>query len=223
MSRSAFLSWSGGKDSAYALYDLRRSGDVTVVGLLTTVTAEHDRISIHGVRRTLLAQQADALGLPLREVVIPASCSNADYESAFGAALAQLRSEGIETVAYGDLFLEEIRTYRNQLMARLDMHAIYPLWGRDTSALARAVLRDGFAATIVCVDLEALPDTFCGRPYDAAFLADLPAGVDPCGENGEFHTFVHTAPDYDRPIPIRTGERVVRGRFCFCDLEPAIL
>lgn len=215
------MCWSGGKDSCVALHELRASGELEVETLLTTVTKDHDRISIHGVPRSLLHQQVQALGMPLKEVFIPAKCTNADYEAAMGEAFAELRREGIETVAYGDLFLADIRAYRDALMGRHSMTALYPVWGRDTHQFVRDFVRAGFEAVTCCVDLNVLAEHFAGRLLDARFLADLPSGVDPCGENGEFHTFVFNGPGFAEPVPIRIGAPAVFGRFAYCDLQPA--
>lgn len=213
------LSWSGGKDSALALHALRGSVEYTVTALLTTLTGTYDRISMHGVRRPLLEAQTRALGLPLRTVEISAGAGNEEYQERTGRALAEARAEGIRTVAYGDLFLEDIRRYREEQLAREGMRAIFPLWLLPTDALAEEFLRLGFRAVITCVDGEQLDGGLSGREYDAALLRDLPAGVDPCGENGEFHTFVYDGPGFREPVPFRRGETVVRdGRFHFCDL-----
>jgi uncharacterized protein (TIGR00290 family) len=214
------IGWSGGKDSCMALHEVQRSGDHTVVGLMTTVTRDYDRISMHGVRRTLLARQAQSLGLPLQEVFIRAGASNADYEAAMAEALAETRAHGVETMAFGDLYLEDIRTYRDRMMAENGMTALYPVWGRDTRAFVRDFIEGGFKAVIVCVDTAQLDAAFAGRIVDGDLLADLPPGVDPCGENGEFHTFVFDGPNFARPVDIVIGERVMRDGFCFCDLEP---
>lgn len=214
------LSWSGGKDSCKALYELTAGGAFEVAALLTSVTREHDRISMHGVRRALLHAQAEALGMPLRELFLPTSCSNADYERLMGEVLADLRAEGLDTIAYGDLHLADIREYRDRLVAANRMHPLYPVWGRDTAAFVREFIAQGFKAVTVCVDLNALDESFAGRLIDEAFLADLPDGVDPCGENGEYHSFVFDGPPFARPVPFRIGERVTRGSLCFCDLEP---
>jgi uncharacterized protein (TIGR00290 family) len=215
------MSWSGGKDSCVALRALQRSGDHEVVGLVTTVTRDYDRISMHGVRRTLLARQAQALGLPLHEVFIEASASNDDYEAAMEKTLGAQRALGVETVAFGDLYLADIRAYRDRMMADNGMRALYPVWGRDTGAFARDFIADGFRAVIVCVDLSVLDAAFAGRAIDAELLSDLPPGIDPCGENGEFHTFVFDGPNFAQPVDITVGERVIREGFCFCDLIPA--
>jgi len=217
------MSWSGGKDSCKALHELRESGEVAVSMLLTTVTTEYDRVSMHGVRRELVHAQAEALRLPLRELFIPASCSNADYERLMGESLSELREEGFGTIAFGDLHLADIRAYRDRLMAANGMRALYPVWGRDTAVFFEEFVRDGFRAVTACVDLAVLDESFAGRMLDRAFAGDLPAGADPCGENGEYHSFVFDGPAFARPVDIRIGERVTRGSFCFCDLEPAWL
>lgn len=214
------LSWSGGKDSALALHALRRMPGVEVAGLLTTVTEDYDRISMHGVRRALLERQAEAAGLPLRIVLIPRECGNEEYGARMAAALGEARAQspGLRRVAFGDLFLEDIRAYREERLAAAGLEALFPVWGRDTTALAREFLDLGFAATLVCVDTEALAPSFAGRSFDAELLRDLPAGVDPCGERGEFHTFVHAGPVFRAPVPFRLGDVEDRGRFVFRDL-----
>lgn len=215
------LAWSGGKDSALALHALAQDPAWEVVGLLTTVTAGYDRISMHGVRRPLLEAQAARVGVPLTVVEIPPVASNAEYEARMGEAMAEVRGRGVETIAFGDLYLEEIRRYREAMLARAGMRAHFPLWGRDTAALAREFVALGFEAVTVCVDTAALDGGFAGRDYDAAFLAELPPGVDPCGENGEFHTFVAAGPIFPTPIPFARGEVVLRDeRFAFQDLLP---
>lgn len=215
------LSWSSGKDSAWALHVLRSDPRVTVVGLLTTVTEVYDRVAMHGVRRALLAAQAAAVGLPLREVWLPSPCPNAVYEARMAEALAEARRDGVEAVAFGDLFLQDIRAYREARMAHTGLAPLFPLWGRDTAALSREMLAAGLRATVTCVDPRQLDATFVGRPYDAPLLAALPPGVDPCGERGEFHTVVWDGPDFARPIPVRTGEVVEREGFWFADVVPA--
>ena len=215
------VAWSGGKDSALALADVLSSGRDRVASLLTTVTAGHDRISMHGVRRTLLYRQAEALGLPLREVVISPQSSNEEYEAKMGAALADLTAAApaVDGVVFGDLFLPDVRAYRERMLARVGMRGLFPLWHRDTAGLAREFVDRGYQAVLACVDSQALAAEFAGREFDASLLADLPAGVDPCGENGEFHTFVYAGPIFARPLAVRRGEVVVRdGRFVYCDL-----
>lgn len=220
MSEPVLLSWSGGKDSALALHALQQTPGVEVAGLLTTVTEDYDRISMHGVRRTLLEQQAAEAGLPLHVVLIPKECTNEQYEERMTAVLRGIRDAGVRRVAFGDLFLEDLRAYRESRLASFGMEAMFPLWGRDTAALAREFLRLGFAAVLVCVDTESLAAAFAGRSFDEDLLRDLPPGVDPCGENGEFHTFVHAGPVFRAPVPFRLGEVEDRGRFQYCDLSP---
>jgi uncharacterized protein (TIGR00290 family) len=214
------LSWSGGKDSALALRALRREGREPEA-LITTVTDTYDRISMHGVRRELLARQAGALGIPLVEVVIPPGCVNDVYEARMAEAFASAPLSGVEEVASGDLFLEDVRAYREERLAAGGKRGLFPLWGRDTRELAREFIAAGFEAIIVCLDPRALDPSFAGRPYDEQLLAELPPSVDPCGENGEFHTFVHAGPIFPEPIVCETGELVERDRFLFCDLTPA--
>ncbi len=213
------LSWSGGKDSALALHALRASGQYDVRVLLTTVTQSYERISVHGVRRVLLERQAQALGVPLEIALIPPSCTNDDYERSFGAALGRCREMGITSMAAGDLYLEDVRAYRETLAARHGMEARFPLWGRDTARVARDFIGASFEAILSCVDTHALDKTFAGRAFDAQLLRDLPPNVDPCGENGEFHTFVWNGPNFSEAIPCVRGEVVLRDeRFAFCDL-----
>lgn len=216
------LSWSGGKDSALALHELRERGGSPPRALLTMVTADHRRISMHGVRRELLSHQAQAAGLPLVEVEIPAACSNDVYEQQMGQALAQEPLADAGAVAFGDLFLADIRAYREEQLKKIGRNAIFPLWGRDTRVLARDFVAAGFAATLVCVDPRRLDPSFVGRQFDAELLADLPPDVDPCAENGEFHTFVHAGPIFSAPIACQVGETVERDGFVFCDLLPAV-
>lgn len=220
MPEKALFCWSGGKDSAMALYALRAGGDYRIVALLTTITEAYDRISMHGVRRDLLERQAESLGLPLHPVLIPPQCINATYELRMNEALALYFAEGVRRVAFGDIFLEDLRVYREKNLAQADMTAIFPIWKRDTRELAREFVSNGFRAITVCVDPRVLDASFAGRELDASFFADLPPGVDACGENGEFHTFVFDGPIFKSPIPVRTGETVVRDGFCFCDLLP---
>jgi uncharacterized protein (TIGR00290 family) len=215
------MSWSGGKDSCVALHELQRAGGYEIAALMTTVTRDYQRISMHGVRRELLAAQAEALGLPLHEVFIPVGASNDAYEAAMAEGLAVHRKQGVETVAFGDLFLEDIRAYRDRMMAENGLTAVYPVWGRDTRTFLEDFIAAGFKAVLVCIDLAKLDASFAGRMIDADLLADLPASVDPCGENGEFHTFVFDGPNFAQPVGITIGERVTRDGFCFCDLTPA--
>ena len=215
------LAWSSGKDSAFSLHVLRGTPDVEVVGLLTTVNETHDRVAMHAVRRTLLEAQADAAGLPLVLVRIPHACTNEIYEAAMGRALQEAKGRGVSGVAFGDLFLEDIRRYREQQMTGTGLRLLFPLWGRPTGALAQEMLDAGLRARIACVDPRVLPASFAGREFDLRLLADLPPRVDPCGENGEFHTFAWDGPMFDHPVPIRVGEVVTREGFVFADLLPA--
>lgn len=215
------LSWSGGKDSAFSLYELQKAERYEVVCLLTTVTQGYDRISMHGVRRILLEQQANALSLPLEMVYISKDASNAEYESKMEAMLKQYRSNDVFQVAFGDIFLEDLRQYRETKLSQVGMRGIFPIWKKDTKELAEAFVRLGFRAVITCVDSTKLDGSFSGRFFDAEFLRDLPSGVDPCGENGEFHSFVFDGPIFKEPIPFSKGEVVARdNRFYFCDLIP---
>ena len=211
------LSWSGGKDSALALWMLVEER-LRPTTLLATVTEEYGRVSMHGVRRSLLRRQAAATGLPLVEIEIPASCTNDLYESRMEAAFASAELSVVEEVAFGDLFLEDIRAYRESRLAAAGRGARFPVWGSDTAALARRFLAAGFRAILVCVDPRALDPSFAGRDYDERLLAELPDGVDPCGENGEFHTFVTAGPVFARPVACRRGDVVERDGFVFCDL-----
>jgi uncharacterized protein (TIGR00290 family) len=215
---SVVLSWSGGKDSALSLWALRREQRVEPIALLTTVTSAYARISMHGVRRELLLAQARATGLPVLEVELPTVCSNYVYEQRMAQALASSDIAAADTVAFGDLFLEDIRAYREERLSRVDKRAVFPVWGRDTAELARTFIEAGFEATLVCVDPRQLDTSFAGRSFDERLLSDLPDGVDPCGENGEFHTFVHAGPVFDQPISVQVGEVTVRDGFAFCDL-----
>lgn len=212
------LCFSGGKDSALALHEIRRAGKYIVRELLTTVTVPYDRVTMHGVRRTLARRQADAIGIPLVEVVIPPSSSNDVYEREMGRAFARLQGEGVRRVAFGDIFLEDLRVYREAQLAAQGLECLFPIWRRDTAALARRFVSDGFRAVVVCVNPAVLDASFAGRPFDEAFLADLPPEVDPCGEHGEFHTFVFDGPIFRHPVPVSTGDIVERDCFVFCDL-----
>jgi uncharacterized protein (TIGR00290 family) len=214
----ALLSWSSGKDSAWALHVLRQQSAVEVVSLLTTVNEHHGRVAMHAVRRELLEIQARATGLPLWPVSIPSPCSNDQYEAAMASVLARALAEGITVVAFGDLFLEDIRRYREERLAPLGISALFPLWGLPTADLARDMIHGGLQAHVTCVDPRALSSTFVGRAFDAAFLADLPPTVDPCGERGEFHTFACAGPMFDHALSVRVGDVVERDGFVFADL-----
>jgi uncharacterized protein (TIGR00290 family) len=215
------IGWSGGKDSALALREIQRGGEYEIAALLTTCTEGFRRISMHGVRCSLLKMQAQELGLPLRKVFIARECSNADYEARIKTALLEFKAAGINKVVFGDLFLEEIRQYRDRLLAEIGMTALYPVWGRNTRDLASEFVADGFRAALVCIDPRKLAPAFAGRMFDETLLRDFPADVDPCGENGEFHTFVFDGPIFRRPIGIRPGPIVLRQNFYFADLLPA--
>lgn len=220
------LAWSGGKDSTLALVALRADPRYRVVALLTTVTRDYDRISMHGVRRTVLEAQTAALDLPLIEASIPATASNTDYEAAFALALrtAQERCPGLCHIAFGDLFLADVRAYREELLAPQGWTGVFPLWGKDTSALAQQFIDTGYHAILTCVDTTQLAPEFAGRQFDSSLLADLPATVDPCGERGEFHTCVYAGPLFKRSLPLITGERLRRDeRFEYCDVRLAPL
>ncbi len=217
----ALVAWSSGKDSAWALHEVRRAGEVEVVGLLTTVTSEFRRVSMHAVRETLLDRQAEALGLPCRKVRIPWPCVNEVYEREMERALAEAREDGVAFVVFGDLFLADVRAYRETKMAGSGIAPLFPLWERDTVRLARDMLAGGLRATLTCVDPKRLDRAFAGRAFDEALLEALPTGVDPCGENGEFHTFAWAGPMFPGPIPVSVGEVVEREGFVFADVLPA--
>ena len=211
--------WSGGKDSAMALHTILQRDDVQVTALLTTVTEGYERISMHGVRRELLERQAQSIGLPLHEVRIPPQCVNPIYEARMEEALRVHYNQGVRKVAFGDIFLEDLRVYREKNLARIGMTALFPIWKRDTRELIRLFHAQRFRAIAVCVDPKVLDRRFAGRELDESFFPDLPPGVDPCGENGEFHTFVFDGPIFRSPIPVRTGDVVDRDSFIFCDLR----
>ena len=213
------LAWSSGKDSAFALHVLRAQG-VAVAGLLTTINEAFERVAMHAVRLDLLRAQAEAVGLPLVEVRIPSPCPNEAYEAAMGAAMADARGRGITAVAFGDLFLEDVRRYREERLAATGLRPLFPLWGRPTRALAEEMIALGQKAVLTCVDPRTLPSAFAGRAFDAGLLADLPTSVDPCGENGEFHSFAWDGPAFRRPVPVRVGDIVERDGFVFADLLP---
>jgi uncharacterized protein (TIGR00290 family) len=218
--RRVLLSWSSGKDSAWTLHQLRLQ-EFEVVGLLTTFNEAADRVAMHAVRRSLVEAQAAAAGLPLLSVSLPWPCPNAEYEQRMGAAIARAREDGITHVAFGDLFLEEIRDYRIRQLAGTGIEPLFPLWGGpgDTPALARRMLDAGLRAVLTCVDPKQLAASFVGRRYDSALVAELPPGVDPCGERGEFHTFCYAGPMFRAEIPVRVGETLLRDGFWFADLD----
>ncbi len=220
MSKDIFLSWSGGKDSSLALYEIRKAGTHNVAALLTTITEDYDRISMHGVRVALLEQQAESLGLPLKKILIPKDSTNEIYEARMRALLEAGLREGIDTVAFGDIFLEDLKIYREKNLAQLDMKGLFPIWKRDSTELAQTFIKLGFKAALSCIDTNLLDPSFAGRTYDQDLLRDLPANVDPCGENGEFHSFAFDGPIFKHPIHHTIGEVVRRDRYCFCDLVP---
>jgi uncharacterized protein (TIGR00290 family) len=223
MRKQVLLSWSGGKDSALALQALRADPEIEVAGLLTSVTRDYERISVHGVRRSLLDRQAERLRLPLFTIELDPITTNDAYEKAFLSALERVRRElpGVTAIAFGDLFLADVRAYRERLLESTGFEPMFPVWGLDTAELARRFVRDGFAARIVCVDTTQLDGAFAQRVFDDSLLADLPPTVDPCGERGEFHTFVSDGPGYDGPVEYTVGETVLRDeRFAYGDLIP---
>ncbi|TMJ03828.1 MAG: adenine nucleotide alpha hydrolase [Alphaproteobacteria bacterium] len=217
----ALIAWSSGKDSAWALHEVRRAGEVEIVGALTTVTETFARVSMHGVREEILRAQHAALGLPPVIVPIPYPCPNEIYEARMAAALENAKRQGVTQVIFGDLFLEDVRAYREQKLAGTGITPLFPLWRRPTQALAREMIDAGVDTYLVCVDLKQLPKSFAGRRFDLALLADLPPSVDPCGENGEFHTCVVAGPMFDRRIEVQVGETVERDGFVYTDLVPA--
>lgn len=214
------MSWSGGKDSCLALYEIQKAREYTVSALLTTVTRDYDRISMHGVRRSLLERQSAALGLPLDEVFITKKATNQEYEMKMAEAFSSYREKGIDLVVFGDLFLEDIKTYRDQFLAKNCMQGVYPVWLRDTTDFIKEFIALGFKAVITCINSEVLDPSFAGMLIDEKFLSALPQGVDPCGENGEFHTFVFDGPNFNEAVNFSIGEKVLRDTFWFCDLIP---
>jgi uncharacterized protein (TIGR00290 family) len=217
----AWLAWSSGKDSAWALHTVRQSGELEVVALLTTVNHTHQRVAMHAVRETLLEMQAKAAGLPLVKVAIPLPCTNEVYAGAMGEAMARARSEGVRHVVFGDLFLEDIRAYREKQLAACGMIPVFPLWLKDTRRLAEEMIAGGLSAFLTCIDPRKVDRRFAGRRFDAQLLRELPAAVDPCGENGEFHSFANAGPMFAHEISVAPGEIVERDGFVFADLIPA--
>ena len=216
----ALIAWSSGKDCAWALHEARRAGDYDIVGALTTVNDTFSRVAMHGVRQELLMAQIEAAGLEPIIVRIPYPCTNEIYEREMAAAMDAAKARGITHVIFGDLFLEDIRAYREEKLAAIGMTAVFPLWQRPTDALARAMIAGGVEAHLATVDLKKLPAGFAGRRFDQALIDALPAGTDPCGENGEFHSFVSAGPMLSRKIPVRVGETVERDGFAYADLLP---
>lgn len=222
MNKKVILSWSGGKDSAMSLHEIQKPNNYEVSALLTTVTEDYDRISMHGVRRILLEQQAESLGLPLEKIYITKNASNDEYETKIEEKLVEYHRKGVSSVVFGDIFLEDLRKYREGNLSKIGMKGIFPIWKRDTTELASTFMDLEFKAVVTCVDSKVLDKTFVGRMFDKQFLTDLPTGVDPCGENGEFHSFVYDGPIFREKIKFTIGEIVLRdNRFHFCDLIPA--
>lgn len=220
MKKKILLSWSSGKDSAWALHVLRQSGEYEIAGLLTTFNSAFDRVAMHSTRRELVEMQASAAGLPLISTPLPWPCSNADYETAMKKVCDDAVASQISGMAFGDLFLQDVRAYRERQLSGTGLGPLFPIWEIPTDKLARQMIDCGLRAKLVCVDPKQLSPDFAGRDFDRQFLDDLPAGVDPCGEKGEFHTFVYDGPMLSRPIPISTGEKVERDGFWFCDVLP---
>src|SRR5215470_6977209 len=220
MTKATLVSWSGGKDSCMALHEIQQTNGYQVAALLTTITRDYDRISMHGVRRALLERQAESLGLRLHQVYISKGATNEEYESKMKEAFSLYCAEGVNTVVFGDLFLEDIKKYREQLLAPLGMKGLFPIWKQDTARMIRTFIDLGFKAVVTCVDPRVLDRSFAGMLIDADFLRQLPPGVDPCGENGEFHSFVFDGPTFREEIKFSLGEMVSRDSFCFCDLLP---
>ena len=217
--KKALVSWSSGKDSAWALQVLRRSNEYEIVGLLTTINSNFDRVAMHGVRRELVEAQADAAGLPLWIVPLPWPCSNQEYEAAMNSAYATATDAGVDVVAFGDLFLEDVRQYREDRMRGLELNPVFPLWKVDTGQLIKDMWADGVQSRIVCLDPGKLPPSFAGRDLNQQLVDEFPPGIDPCGENGEFHTFVYDGPMFANAIPVQSGNVVTRDGFVFIDLS----
>ncbi|HEY6467070.1 MAG TPA: hypothetical protein VIY69_13815 [Candidatus Acidoferrales bacterium] len=217
----AWLAWSSGKDSAWALHVVREAGQFEITALLTTVNSTYERVAMHAVRESLLEMQAEATDLPLVKVPIPSPCPNDVYERAMSNAMARARNEDVYHVIFGDLFLEDIRAYREKHLTACGMMPVFPVWRRDTRALADEMLAGGLSAYITCIDPRKLSPLFAGRPFDAQLVASLPPDVDPCGENGEFHTFACAGPMFRHPIAVNPGQVVHRDGFIFADLLPA--
>lgn len=220
MKPKILLAWSSGKDSAWALHVLRREAKYEIAGLFTTLNSEFDRVAMHGTRRALVELQAEAAGLPLTLIPLPWPCSNDDYEKAMGRFCAGAAEQGVTAMAFGDLFLEDIRAYRVRQLEGTGLEPVFPVWGIPTASLGEKMIDSGLRARLVCVDPKVLAPDFAGREFDRQLLSDLPKEVDPCGENGEFHSFVYAGPMFNREIPVKSGERVLRDGFWYADLLP---
>jgi len=219
MKENVLFAWSGGKDSSFALFELQKKADCRIVALLPPLTEDYDRISMHGVRRELLERQAGEIGLPLEKVLISKTCSNQEYEDKMRQVLTKYQGLGVSSVVFGDIFLEDLKKYREENLAKGGMKGIFPIWKRNTTQLAEEFIAKGFKAILTCVDSKVLDPKFTGREFDGSLLAELPPGVDPCGENGEFHSFVYDGPIFRKPIAVKKGEIVCReNRFYFCDV-----
>ncbi len=218
--KRTLLSWSSGKDSAWSLHLLRATGDYEIVGLLTTFNGAADRVAMHGVRRSLVMAQAEATGLPLWDVDLPWPCSNDDYECAMRAVCERALQVGVECIGFGDLFLTEIREYREKQLRGTGLQSVFPVWGIPTDALARDMIAAGLRAKLTCVDGNQIPLDLAGRDFDEQLLIDLPAGADPCGENGEFHSFVYAGPMFRNEVQVKSGDIVLRDQFAYADLVP---
>ena len=216
--KPVLMSWSGGKDSCLALYEIQKSSDYRIAALLTTITREYDCISMHGVRRALLERQATSLGLPLHPILISKGASNEEYELEMAQAFSEYREQVIDSVVFGDLFIEDIKAYREQFLARHGMKGLYPVWQRNTTSFIKKFIELGFKAVLSCVDSKTLDRSFAGKTIDEEFISSLPANVDPCGENGEFHTFVYDGPNFTQPVEFTLGEVILREGFWFRDL-----
>lgn len=219
MKKNVWMSWSTGKDSAYALYELKRSPEVVVTGLVTTVTRDFDRVSMHGVRRELLSAQAEALSLSLETIEIPSPCTIQEYEDRIHIIFQKAEALGVTHFAFGDLFLQDVREYRERQLRQTKINPLFPLWHRPTNELAEEIIQSGVKAILTCVDTRKLDQSFSGREYNINLLKDLSHEIDPCGERGEFHSFVFDSPLFERPISIAKGEKIVRNGFAFTDVS----
>ena len=220
MKKKVLMSWSSGKDSAWALYKLQQDPTVEIIGLFSTVNSEFDRVAMHGVRVELLKRQAESIGLPIELIEIPYPCSNEEYEKVMSAFVEQAKAKDIECFAFGDLYLEDIRQYRVDKLQNTGIEPIFPVWGIPTDSLSKDMISSGLRTIITCIDPRKISKEFAGREYTNDFISDLPAGVDPCGENGEFHSFVFDGPMFTKPIEIEVGEVVTRDDFVFADVRP---